>query len=168
MKKIKVVPGSTRDILTQLVKGRDPSTGEQLPEDSVFHRADVIRALLEADEALAQVGLRAYRRARLPQRLGESWNEDEDKKLVGRSKAGATIEELAAEHRRSPRAIVLRLQMLGEIPADQAGTDPWLTDTARRAVRPKRKRGRPPSNSSIRPLGARANGSSKKAPRREH
>jgi hypothetical protein len=112
METIKEEPSVTT-ILSALIRGLDPFTGQRLT-DAAMHRGEVTRALLEGREAMGKMTARAWRRAQLPPRVGEPWTADEDEKLVRGFKAGATIEELAREHQRSPRAIQLRLDTLGE------------------------------------------------------
>ena len=41
-------------IVDTLITGHDPESGEELPPETVLHRASVIRALLVAKEAIAQ------------------------------------------------------------------------------------------------------------------
>ena len=117
METVKATPSAT-GILNSLVMGLDPFTGERLPSDNILHRAEVMRALLEARVALQASVARSQRRALLPARVGESWTKEEDEKLVRRFKAGATTQGLASEHERSIRAVELRLEDLGATSAD--------------------------------------------------
>jgi hypothetical protein len=46
------------------------------------------------------------------------WTEDEERQVAKRHKAGESVEAIARAHKRSPRAIGLRLQRLGLLPPD--------------------------------------------------
>ncbi len=112
METMKETP-SVKTILSALIQGLDPFSGERL-NDSAMHRAEVTRALLDGRDALDKMAARSWRRAQLPPRVGEPWTPEEDEKLVKAFKAGVSLEELASEHQRSIRAIQLRLDVLGE------------------------------------------------------
>ena len=46
------------------------------------------------------------------------WTTDEEQKVSRRYRAGETIQAIARDHRRSPRAIELRLQRMGVLPVE--------------------------------------------------
>ncbi len=48
-----------RQILQSLIQGLDPVTREELPQETVLHHADVLRALLAGLTALEQTAARA-------------------------------------------------------------------------------------------------------------
>ena len=110
------------EVLNALIHGLDPLSGEPLPEGSVLHRAEVLRALLSAHDALQQAGARAQRRAQLPDNVGRSWSEAEQAELLAAFKDGATPAALAAKHRRTLRAIEARLERLGLLRPEQRMT----------------------------------------------
>lgn len=115
-------PSRAVEVLNALIHGLDPLSGEPLPQDSVLHRAEVMRALLSAHSALQQASARAQRRAQLPQNVGQSWSEAEQAELVAAFKAGEVPTTLAAKHRRTLRAIEARLQRLGLLRPEQRTT----------------------------------------------
>ena len=109
-------------ILKALIQGRDPDSPEPLPDGSVVHRADVLRALLAAVAALEQIDTRARRRAALPGNAGHAWTRDEDARLAEAFKAGESPKTLAAKHGRTLRAIEARLQRMGLLAAEDRET----------------------------------------------
>jgi hypothetical protein len=100
-------------VLKSLVEGRNPSTGEELPADSVFQQATVLRALYIGHQALESVLERGKRRALLPERVGATWDEQEDQRLRDAITAGKALSEIASLHLRTPNAILARLERLG-------------------------------------------------------
>jgi len=112
----------TRAILTSLIQGCDPLSGEPLPRDCIVHRADVLRALLAALGALEQTAARAQRRAQLPENVGQSWTTEEEKELVTAFKSGDSPLAIAAKHGRTLKAIEARLEKLGLLTSEQRTT----------------------------------------------
>jgi hypothetical protein len=60
----------------------------------------------------------AQARQRNPQAFAP-WTKDEEQEVRRRYEAGDSIQTIAREHKRSPRAIELRLQRLGLLPPEQ-------------------------------------------------
>lgn len=104
-----------RKVLKALIAGLDPESAEPLPNESVLHQAEVIRALLAGLDALDQTAARALRRAQLPDNVGSAWTTEEEAKLVAAFKSGDSPEIIARTHGRTLRAIEARLQKLGLI-----------------------------------------------------
>jgi DNA-binding NarL/FixJ family response regulator len=113
----------SRQILQALVQGADPETGSELPGDTVVNRVDVVRALLAAIEALDSVSARALRRAQLPESVGKSWSEGEERRLKKEFAGGESVPDIAAKHGRTVRAIEARLERLGLLRSDQRTTN---------------------------------------------
>ena len=111
-----------KQVLRRLVEGIDPETGEELPKDTVLHRAEVIRALLTSVEVVEEAAQRASRRSQLPPSVGQRWSEDEERRLTEAFQAGQTVEVLASNHGRTVNAIEARLESLGLITASQRTT----------------------------------------------
>jgi hypothetical protein len=118
-----------RAILTTLIQGCDPISGEPLPLDCVIHHPDVLRALLAGVGALAQTAARAQRRAMLPGNVGQTWTTQEEKELVTAFKSGNSPVDIAKKHGRTLRAIEARLEKLGLITAEQRSTRGGFTGT---------------------------------------
>lgn len=104
-----------RTILKALIAGLNPESSEPLPNESVLHQAEVIRALLAGFNALDQMAARAQRRAQLPDNVGSAWTTEEESRLVAAFTGGDSPGALAREHGRTLRAIEARLQKLGLI-----------------------------------------------------
>lgn len=111
-----------RQILQALIQGIDPFNGEELPAGTVLQQADVLRALLAGVAALEQDAARASRRASLPQNIGRAWSAQEQSALLDAFQSGETIEDIAARHGRTLRAIEARLEKLGLIGSEQRTT----------------------------------------------
>ena len=111
-----------RTILMSLIEGRNPDSGERLPEECVVHRSDVIRALLLGMGAIDATNARAKRRAQLPKNVGRDWTTKEEEQLGSEFAAKEPVSAIAARHGRTLRAIEARLQMMGLITAEQRTT----------------------------------------------
>jgi hypothetical protein len=68
---------TTKKILQALIRGMDPRTGEELVQDTILQRVEVIRALITSLEAVQATEQRASRRSLLPESVGQRWTEDE-------------------------------------------------------------------------------------------
>ena len=111
-----------RQILQSLVQGVDPISGEELPQETVLQRVEVLRALLAGLAALEQAAARAQRRAQLPDNVGHAWTTEEEGRLVAAFKSGDSPPSIARRHGRTLRAIEARLEKLGLITAEQRRT----------------------------------------------
>jgi hypothetical protein len=122
-----------RRVLEALVHGVDPEKGCELRADTVLNRVDVVRALLTAIDALEAVNARALRRAQLPESVGKTWSEDEERRLREEFAAGEPVPLIANKHSRTIRAIEARLERLGLLRADQRTTQDSFLVTGRGA-----------------------------------
>ena len=104
-------------VVRSLANGVDPETGEVFAPESPYQRPQVVRALYEAATALERIERFERRKAQLPQKTGEPWNEDEDRKLLAGFDAGRALQELAAAHERTMGAVRARLLKYGRINA---------------------------------------------------
>jgi hypothetical protein len=59
-----------------------------IPPESPYQRPQVVRSLYEAATALERVERFERRKAQMPAKTGESWSEDEDRKLLAAFDAG--------------------------------------------------------------------------------
>lgn len=95
-------------LLRALADGLDPSSGEPLPDESIYNRPEIIRALhcvlqtLQNQSAAAPVS-----------NAGRSWRAEEEAQLLREYDAGLSVEEIARRHGRSTGAIETRLTELG-------------------------------------------------------
>ena len=106
-----------KDIIQALADGVDPYTGDRFPADGPYQRADTVRALFMAIEAMGKT-----RRARDPRpvdpnkpKAGAAWSPEEEQRLRDAFAAHKPIPEIAADHGRTPGAITARLVKLGLI-----------------------------------------------------
>ena len=104
-------------VVRSLANGVDPESGEVFPPESVYQRPQVVRALYSAASALEQIERAERRKAQRPQKTGEPWSEDEDRKLLSAFDAGRGLQELAAAHERTTSAIRLPLVKYGRLAA---------------------------------------------------
>ena len=98
-----------KEIVSALAEGIDPTTGEVMPENSVYNKGDVVRALYAVlkhlDEKPTKMGQH--------ENAGKPWTNIEDKHLKDEFESGTKISEIAKEHGRTYLAIESRLDHLG-------------------------------------------------------
>jgi len=104
-------------LIRSLANGVDPESGEVFPPESPYQRPQVVRALYSAASALEQIERAERRKAQRPQKTGEPWSEDEDRKLLAAFDAGRGLQELAAAHERTTSAVRARLVKYGRLAA---------------------------------------------------
>ena len=98
-----------KEILSALAEGVDPTTGEVLPEDSIYNKAEVIRAMYTILNCLE-----TYKSKKgLPQNAGKPWSAEDDERLKVYFESGMTKKELCAEFERTTGSITSRLAKLG-------------------------------------------------------
>lgn len=119
----------SRNVLELLIQGAHPTTGEDLPKDSIINNIEVTRALIASIDALKQVQARVLRRALLPEKVGRTWSKDEEATLREEFQAEFPIPEIADAHGRTVRAIEARLERMGLMTAAQRTTDNSFTGT---------------------------------------
>ena len=90
------------ELLRGLADGVDPMTGRPLPDESVYNRPEIIRALQERADGVAATN------------AGRSWSAEEEARLLQEYGAGLTTETIARRHGRSIGAIETRLSELGQ------------------------------------------------------
>ena len=113
----------SKEILRALIQGIDPVTGNELPQDSVLQKSDVLRALLAGVAALELTTAREQRRAQLPQSVGKAWTNEEEQQLRGEFIGREPLEQIATKHGRTARAIEARLEKMGLITEDERMTN---------------------------------------------
>lgn len=104
-------------VIRSLANGVDPESGEVYPPESSYQRPQTVRALYVAASALEQVDRIERRKSQLPQKTGQPWTEDEDRKLLAAFDAGRALQELAAAHERTAAAVRARLVKYGRLAA---------------------------------------------------
>ena len=97
-----------KEIIRTLANGVDPTTGEVLPNESVYNAPEVIRALFVMLEACGtQQELDPMRNA------GKPWTQVEDDLLRDEFHSHMAISDIARNHGRTRGAIESRLDHLG-------------------------------------------------------
>ena len=104
-------------VVRSLANGVDPETGEVFAADSAYQRAQTVRALYAAAEALEKSERFERRKQQLPAKTGEPWSEDEDRKLLAGFDAGRGLAELAGAHQRTQTGVRARLVKYGRLAA---------------------------------------------------
>ena len=104
-------------VVRSLANGVDPESGEVFPADSVYQRAQTVRALYAAAEALEKSERFERRKQQLPAKTGEPWTEDEDRKLLSGFDAGRGLPDLAEAHQRTQTGVRARLVKYGRLAA---------------------------------------------------
>ncbi|MBM2813190.1 MAG: hypothetical protein HW416_3949 [Chloroflexi bacterium] len=104
-------------VVRSLANGVDPESGEVFPPESVYQRPQTVRALYEAATALERLERSDRRKAQMPAKTGEPWNEDEDRKLLAAFDAGRGLPELATAHERTQTGVRARLVKYGRLAA---------------------------------------------------
>ena len=99
-----------REIIRTLADGVDPTTGEVLPNESVYNSPEIIRALFVVLEATAPVSTPQCDTHR---NAGKPWTSIEDEKLKDEFTDKISISDIAKEHGRTYKAIESRLDHLG-------------------------------------------------------
>ena len=100
-----------KEIISALAEGVDPTTGEILPENSVYNKSDIVRALytvlnyLDTDKT----------KRNLPDNAGKPWTNEEEKRLRELYNSGLSKKEIANELCRTTGSISSRLARLGLI-----------------------------------------------------
>ena len=98
-----------KKLVCALADGIDPMTGQTLPEDSVYNRPEIIRALhcvLQELDRRADFTPTAN--------AGKSWTKEEEDRLLKEYEEGTDMERIAARHGRSRGAIEMRLAELAK------------------------------------------------------
>ena len=104
-------------IVRSLANGVDFQSGEVFAADSVYQRADTVRALYAAAEALEKSERTERRKQQLPAKTGEAWDESEDRKLLTAFDAGRGLPDIAAAHQRTQTGVRARLVKYGRLAA---------------------------------------------------
>lgn len=96
-------------LLRGLADGRNPITGERLPDESVYNHPEIIRAL---HCVLSELQNRTDGPAAV--NAGRTWRPEEEEQLLKEYDAGLSVEQIACRHGRTAGAIETRLSELGQ------------------------------------------------------
>jgi hypothetical protein len=115
-----------RVIIDSLTQGIHPESGAELPKDSVVNDIDINRAMATAVLAIDQVRARLARRSQLPESVGKTWSDKEERSLRKEFEGGDSIEQISKKHGRTTRAIEARLAKIGLLTPDPRTASPFL------------------------------------------
>ena len=124
-----------RVVIQSLAQGVHPTSGKELPTDSIVNEIEVTRALGTAVLAIDQVNARIARRAQLPESVGKAWTDEEERRLRVAFDRGESIPVIATKHARTVRAIQTHLEKIGLVAPGQSAASPYMT-----APTPKEKK----------------------------
>lgn len=110
-------PSEALSVVRSLANGVDPASGEVFPAQSPYQRAETVRALFAAADALERAERFSRRRGDLPAKAGQPWSEQEDRMLLASFDSGRGLPELAAAHERTQTGIRARLVKYGRLSA---------------------------------------------------
>ena len=108
-------------IVSALVNGTHPMTGEVFADDSPYQSPDIIRALFTAQRALETRSVTSTSRPQPELRAtnasnaGKPWNADEDKQLLAAFDADKSLAEIARLHGRTTNGVRARLEKHGRL-----------------------------------------------------
>ena len=100
-----------KEIISALAEGIDPTTGEVLPDDSVYNKGHVVRALYTV---LSSLEAKKQKRNQ-PENAGKPWSKDEEDRLKELYNSGLSKKDIAKELGRTIGSISSRLNKLGLI-----------------------------------------------------
>ncbi len=100
-----------KEIVSALAEGIDPTTGELLPEDSVYNKGDIVRALYTVLSSLDE----KKAKKNLPENAGKRWTDEDDKKLCEMFDDCVSKKEICDTFKRTSTGIASRLVRLGKI-----------------------------------------------------
>ena len=100
-----------KEIVSLLAEGVDPTTGEVLPDDHVYNKAEVVRALYTVLNRIDNI----KPKAELPENAGKPWTKEDDLKLKNYFSIGLSRKEICTELKRTSGSITSRLVRLGLI-----------------------------------------------------
>ena len=104
-----MTPSRAIEIIEALAQGEDPYSGQRLSNESVFERADTVRALFLAVEGLQKLHKTTKRKSSAHRMTGQAWVSEEEQRLIERFESKVDVKEIAKEFERSEGAIWARL-----------------------------------------------------------
>ncbi len=100
-----------KQIISTLAEGIDPTTGEVLPEDSIYNKGDVVRALYTVLNCLD--GKKPKKKS--PLNAGKPWSKEDEDLLIDLYQSGTSKKDICNALQRTVTGIAARLVHLGII-----------------------------------------------------
>ena len=104
-----------KNVVSNLIAGINPLTGEFLPSSDSCNQPDVIRALYLLLNAVQEKSEKTKSEKPQPENAGKPWTEEEDALLCQMFDEGTKLKELCEFNKRTSGAIKARLVRLGKI-----------------------------------------------------
>ena len=100
-----------KEIVSALAEGIDPTTGEVLPDDSVYNKGEIVRAMYAVLNSLDE----KKPKKNLPENAGKPWTKEDEAVLIELYRSGASKKEICKTLQRTVTGIAARLVHLGLI-----------------------------------------------------
>ncbi len=100
-----------KEIVSALAEGIDPTTGEVLPEDSIYNKGDIVRALYTVLSSLDTT----KPKKKLPENAGKPWSKEDEALLIQLYHSDALKKDICNTFKRTATGIAARLVRLGVI-----------------------------------------------------
>ena len=101
----------SKEIISALAEGVDPTTGEIMPEDSVCNKGEIVRALYTVLNCLDE----KKSKKNLPANTGKPWTKEDEGLLVQLYQSGVAKKDICKTLQRTTTGIAARLVRLGII-----------------------------------------------------
>ena len=100
-----------KEIISTLVEGVDPTTGEVLPDNSVCNKGEVVRAFYAVLNHLDE----KKPKKNMPANAGKPWTKEDEDLLIGLYHSGTPKKVICTSLQRSETGVAARLVHLGVI-----------------------------------------------------
>lgn len=100
-----------KEIVASLADGIDPTTGELLPDDSVYNKGEVVRALYTVLNCLGADKPKKNQ----PENAGKPWSKEDEALLIDLYHSDTSKKEICSMLKRTTTSIAARLVHLGII-----------------------------------------------------
>ena len=100
-----------KEIIATLAEGVDPTTGEVLPDNSVFNKGEIVRAFYAV---LNHLDAKKPKK-NMPANAGKPWTKEDENLLVSLYRSGTPKREICKTMQRTESGVAARLVHLGII-----------------------------------------------------
>ena len=100
-----------REIISALAEGVDPTTGEVLPDNSVYNKGEIVRAFYAVLNHLEE----KKPKKNMPANAGKPWTKEDEDLLVSLYRSGTPKRDICKTMQRTESGVAARLVRLGEI-----------------------------------------------------
>lgn len=100
-----------REIISALAEGVDPTTGEVLPDNSVYNKGEIVRAFYAVLNHLEE----KKPKKNMPANAGKPWTKEDEDLLVSLYRSGTPKRDICKTLQRTESGVAARLVYLGII-----------------------------------------------------